>query len=74
LRSLLPQGQSNVIVAGRMLDAEKLAFSGVRVMVNMNQLGEAAGVACVVALQNKQALGAEVPAIQKALRAGGSCV
>lgn len=72
LRSLLPQGQSNVIMAGRMLDAEKLAFSGVRVMVNMNQLGEAAGVACVVALQNKQALGTDVSAIRETLRAGGS--
>ncbi len=74
LRSIIPQGCRNLIAAGRMLDAEKIAFSGTRVMVNMNQLGEAAGVACAVALQNNTPIGADVPTVLKQLRAGGSLV
>ena len=34
-----------MLIAGRMLDAETEAFGAVRVMVNLNQTGEAAGVA-----------------------------
>ena len=36
LRSLLPGKYGNLILAGRMLDADKTAFSAVRVMVNTN--------------------------------------
>ena len=54
LRSIIPPGFDNLILAGRMLDASILAFSGIRVMVNMNQLGKAAGIASYIALnQNK---------------------
>lgn len=56
LRSLIPKGTSNVIVAGRMLDASMIAFSGIRVMVNMNQLGEAAGVAAYLALHQDKTI------------------
>jgi hypothetical protein len=35
-----------------MLDADIEAFSAVRVMVNMNQTGEAAGTACYLALDS----------------------
>jgi 2-polyprenyl-6-methoxyphenol hydroxylase-like FAD-dependent oxidoreductase len=48
-RSLLPQEAENLLVAGRFLDADREAFGGVRVMVNMNQTGEAAGVAAALA-------------------------
>lgn len=50
LRCLIPQGSRNVICAGRMLDADKGAFGATRVMVTMNQTGEAAGVAAYLAL------------------------
>lgn len=50
LRSLIPGRYGNLIAAGRMLDAEPEAFAAVRVMVNMNQTGEAAGVAAVQSL------------------------
>lgn len=50
-RSLVPQEAENVLVAGRVLDADRDAFGGVRVMVNMNQTGEAAGVAAALALR-----------------------
>lgn len=52
LRSLIPQGTDNVILAGRMLDAAPIAYSGIRVMVNMNQVGEAAGVTAALALRH----------------------
>ena len=45
------------MVAGRMLDAAIIAYSGIRVMVNMNQVGEAAGVTSYLALQQQKELG-----------------
>ncbi len=48
-RSLVPQGARNVLVAGRCLDADEGAFGAVRVMVNCNQMGQAAGVAAWLA-------------------------
>ncbi len=44
-RSMIPKGSVNVLCAGRMLDCERGAYGAVRVMVNCNQMGEAAGVA-----------------------------
>ena len=41
---------SNLLVAGKMIHCEKGAFSSLRVHVNLNQLGEAAGVAAKIAL------------------------
>jgi len=75
LRCLIPIKSKNVMVAGRMLDADREAFGAVRVMVNLNQTGEAAGVAAWHALDS----GLEVALvnqhdIRKTLSAGGSCV
>lgn len=50
-RSLVPESAQNLLVAGRLLDADREAFGGVRVMVNMNQTGEAAGAAAFLALR-----------------------
>lgn len=73
-RSLLPAGPyGNVIVAGRMMDVDDEAFGGVRVMVNMNQTGEAAGVAAYLALhQDKPAAGVDASELRGALATGGS--
>jgi hypothetical protein len=60
--SLVPRASKNVLVAGRSLDADEQAFGGVRVMVNCNQTGEAAGVAAWLALDS----GADVAAIDTA--------
>jgi hypothetical protein len=75
-RSLLPlNGPDNVIAAGRMLDVDPIAHGAVRVMVNMNQTGEAAGVAAVLALETNQSLTTLNPAILRAkLIAGGSAL
>ena len=51
-RSLVPRGSLNVLVAGRLVDADRGAFGGVRVMVNCNQMGQAAGTAAWLALRD----------------------
>ncbi|HSI82324.1 MAG: FAD-dependent oxidoreductase [Candidatus Methylacidiphilales bacterium] len=52
-RCLIPKEADNLLVAGRLLDADREAFGGLRVMVNMNQTGEAAGTAASLALKNQ---------------------
>lgn len=44
----------NVIMAGRMISADRSAFGAIRVMVNLNQVGEAAGVAASLAVSNNK--------------------
>jgi glycine/D-amino acid oxidase-like deaminating enzyme len=74
-RCLVQEQVPNLTLAGRMLDADKVAFSAVRVMVNMNQTGEAAGVACALALEKGQAIQDVDPGlIRKKLADGGSIV
>ena len=73
-RCLLPKGPyTNLIVAGRMIDVDEEAFGGVRVMVNMNQTGEAAGVAAWLALhQSKSVRDVSAADLRATLSAGGS--
>jgi hypothetical protein len=75
LRSLIPEKYDNLILAGRMLDASHVAFSGIRVMVNMNQTGEAAGVAAYLALhQNKTIRQVSYKDVRNELAKGGSII
>jgi hypothetical protein len=75
LRSLIPEKFNNLIVAGRMLDAGKISFSGIRVMVNMNQLGEAAGVTTFLALDQKKAVkNVSADDVRNELKKGGSLI
>ncbi len=64
---------SNLIPAGRMINADEGAFGALRVMVNLNQLGEAAGVAAYLAVNGNLPIrdisGKEV---RKLLVSGGS--
>jgi hypothetical protein len=74
-RSLVPQGASNLLVAGRLIDADRDAYGAIRVMVNCNQTGEAAGVAAALALEAQIAVGDVPPRqLRNALAAGGSLV
>lgn len=75
LRSVIPENTDNVILAGRMFDASIIAFSGMRVMVNLNQLGEAAGVTAFLAL-NKDCKIKDVSSkeVRDTLRKGGSLI
>ena len=75
LRSMIPGTYPNLICAGRMLDADLVAFSAVRVMVNMNQTGEAAGTAAYLALDGKTPIPALNPAnVRKMLERKGSII
>ncbi len=72
-RSLVPEGAENLLVAGRLLDADRTAFGGIRVMVNTNQIGEAAGVAAYLALQSGRPAGEVSPrSLRRLLKDGGS--
>jgi hypothetical protein len=58
-----------------MLDASLIAFSGIRVMVNMNQLGEAAGVTSFLAMdQNKPVRDIDHNSVRNELIKGGSII
>ncbi len=73
---LLPEGApGNLLACGRMLDADEGAFAAIRVMANLNQMGEAGGVAACLALDG----GCDVAAVnaeklRRVLADGGSAV
>jgi hypothetical protein len=74
-RSLVPRGSRNVLVAGRLMDADSGAYGAVRVMVNCNQTGEAAGVAAYLALQqNVPVEKVDAGKLRELLAKGGSVV
>ncbi|MFC1581978.1 FAD-dependent oxidoreductase [Planctomycetota bacterium] len=72
-RTMVHTGLKNAIMAGRMIAADKGAFGAIRVMVNLNQTGEAAGTAAHLALEHgcevREVDGAE---LRDTLRSGGS--
>ncbi len=75
LRCHIPKGAHNLLAAGRMLDADRDAFGAVRVMVNLNQCGEAVGVAAFHALQqNCSVQSLDYTQIRTSLAKGGSIV
>jgi hypothetical protein len=58
-----------------MLDADEGAFGAVRVMVNLNQTGEAAGAAAYAALNAGKGVDSlDHAEIQRLLKAGGSAL
>lgn len=74
-RSMLPGKFANLLVAGRMIDADVAAHAAIRVMVNMNQTGEAAGVACVLAMRSTDDVRTiDVQQLRAELAAGGSII
>ncbi|GHU69393.1 hypothetical protein FACS1894184_13380 [Clostridia bacterium] len=74
-RSLVPVSGGNVICAGRMLDADRNAYGAVRVMVNLNQTGEAAGVAAYLGMnEGKGFESMNEKKLRATLAAGGSAV
>jgi len=73
--SLVPQGSTNVLAAGRLVDADQGAYGAVRVMVTCNQTGEAAGTAAYLALNGGIGV-ADVDAqqLRSAMAAAGSII
>lgn len=73
---ILVQNQyKNVIPAGRMINADSGAFGALRVMVNLNQLGEAAGTAAFLSLDSgKPVYELDGKNVRKQLIAGGAAL
>lgn len=75
-RALVPDVEiDNILMAGRMIDADREAFGALRVMINCNQMGEAAGMAAAIAIKDNIAA-KDVPAdkLRKALADNGSII
>ena len=53
-RILVQEKIKNLIPVGRMLNADRGAFGALRVMVNLNQLGEAAGIAACLSIKEQK--------------------
>ncbi len=75
LSCLVTAKAPNVVLAGRSVSADRAAFGGIRVMVNLNQTGEAAGVTAATAVETDAAVAA-VPAevVRKRLADKGAIV
>ncbi len=73
LRSLIPRGLDNVLVAGRGISATHRAHAATRVMPMAMAIGQAAGTAAAMAARaNAAPAGCDTAALQAALRAGGA--
>ena len=74
-RCLVPKGAKNVLVAGRLLDADRAAYGAARVMVNGNQTGEAVGTAGYLALRDGVDAGeVDYRKLRRTLADGGSVI
>lgn len=72
---LVQEHWRNVIPAGRMVNADAAAYGALRVMINTNQLGEAAGTAAYLCLdQNCSVQKLNGVQVRKQLIKGGSAL
>jgi hypothetical protein len=56
LATMVSDKAPNIVLAGRSISTDRGAFGGIRVMVNLNQTGEAAGVAAALAASRAEAV------------------
>ncbi len=54
LSALVPKGSSNILVAGRCVSSDRLANSGLRVQASCMAMGQAAGAAAALAVQQQK--------------------
>lgn len=54
LSTMINNKVHNIVLTGRMISADRSAFGAVRVMVNLNQVGEAAGVTAALAVSSSK--------------------
>ena len=74
-RSMLPENIPNLLICGRAIDADKGALAAARVMISLNQTGEAAGVAAYEALtSNRSVQNIDFKAMRQKMKQGGSIV
>ena len=68
LSTMVNDKTPNIVLAGRVISTDRGAFGGIRVMVNLNQTGEAAGVAAALAVSRNIAIpDIEAEAVRKGL-------
>ena len=73
LRSLLPRGLDNALVAGRGISASHKAHAAIRVMPIVMAIGQAAGIAAAMAARGNAAPAVtDINTLQAALREGGA--
>ena len=74
-RSILPENIPNLMICGRCIDSDKDAHGALRVMISLNQTGEAAGVACYEALTSgKSVQDIDFTSFRQKMKAGGSII
>lgn len=74
-KALVQRKIPNLITAGRMINADSDAFGAIRVMVNLNQVGEAAGVAAYMAITSERAIwDIDVSKLRSNMKKGGSII
>ncbi len=75
LSTMVSDKADNVVMAGRMISADRSAFGAIRVMVNLNQVGEAAGVtAALAASGEKTASTIDAASVRKQLSKLGAVI
>ena len=75
LRSIIPEKIPNLMICGRCIDADKDAYGALRIMISLNQTGEAAGVACYEALSSGKAVqDIDFASFRQKMKDGGSIV
>ena len=75
LSTMVSDKARNIVLAGRMISTDRGAFGAIRVMVNLNQVGEAAGITAALAASSRKPI-SEVAAasVRKHLSALGATV
>jgi len=74
-RSMLPENIPNLLICGRAIDTDKGALAAARVMICLNQTGEAAGVAAYEALtSNRTVQDIDFASMRNKMKQGGSIV
>jgi hypothetical protein len=74
-RAMLPKNIKNVLICGRAIDLDDGAFSAARVMISLNQTGEASGVAAFEALDsNTSVQKVNIKSMRDKMEKGGSVV
>ena len=75
LRSLVPKGSRNLLIAGRSVSSDRLANSALRVQASCMGMGQAAGAAAALAAQRKTTpLDVPLEDLRKVLREHGAIV
>ena len=75
LSTMLNTKVDNVVMAGRMISTDRAAFGGIRVMVNLNQVGEAAGVTAALAASERETVSSvEATSVRKHLARLGAVI